>query len=125
MRGIVGERTNKKTLLAPASSAEAALSTADALIPITPISLPAIDWKSIFSELCLQQFPRNGFSGFGTRGSAIPSRPVARTILRAYTNWLAPLCLIVISNECVKRVILITSVSFSIFRSKTLRYQIK
>jgi hypothetical protein len=49
MRGTSGLRTSMATRAAPASSDSAALSTADAPAPITPIVLPRSAAKSMSS----------------------------------------------------------------------------
>ena len=78
--GTAGALASMCTIEAPASSAVAALSIAEALMPTTATSFPFSSSKLISSELCWHCGPIDPCKGLGTLGSAIPSRPVASII---------------------------------------------
>ena len=88
--GKCARRENRSACPAPASSAAAALSKADALAPSTPTlpprkrakSMSSAEWNTLIrSASAARASEGNG----GSKGSPEPSRPPASTTLRAYT----------------------------------------
>ena len=127
-RGMSGRRMKRSTPAAPASSATAALSIAEAPAPTTPTRFPASAAKSISSAECAQVPPVDAGDEIGTKGPPSASLPVARTNRRARTDVGVGTAALSSTMSSSRRSapngrIAVTRVSFRTGRPRTRRYQ--